>query len=69
MMNTPHVFQPIETPCVKVCEINANTGVCMGCNRTLDEIASWAAYTHAERRAIMQTLPARRSKNQSIKRA
>jgi uncharacterized protein len=68
-MNAPQIFQPIETPCIKVCEINSHTGICTGCNRTLDEIASWAGYTHAARRAIMQSLPTRSPQNQTIKRA
>jgi uncharacterized protein len=68
-MSTPHVFQPIETPCIKVCDIDSRTGVCAGCSRTLDEIASWASYTHSERRAIMRTLPARALQHQAIKRA
>jgi uncharacterized protein len=60
-MNSPQSFQPIESPCIKVCEVDAARGVCTGCARTLDEIASWASYTHAERRAIMASLPLRLS--------
>jgi uncharacterized protein len=55
----PMTFQPIETPCIRVCTVDPDTGVCVGCNRTLDEIAAWASYTHAERRAIMAALPLR----------
>ena len=36
--------------------------VCMGCGRTLDEIARWGAMSHDERDAIMAELPARREK-------
>lgn len=35
-------------------------GLCVGCYRTLDEIVAWAGLTHAERRAIMEDLAARK---------
>jgi uncharacterized protein len=68
-MNPPQTFQKIESPCIKVCEVDANAGVCTGCHRTLNEIASWSSFTNAERRAIMLALPARASKNINTKRA
>jgi predicted Fe-S protein YdhL (DUF1289 family) len=49
----------IETPCVAVCIIDPNTSLCLGCGRTLPEIARWHRIDNAERRAIMETLPAR----------
>ena len=35
-------------------------GVCIGCYRTLDEIARWAGMTEMERAGIMSVLPTRR---------
>jgi predicted Fe-S protein YdhL (DUF1289 family) len=37
-------------------------GVCIGCCRTLDEIARWGAMTETEQTAVMRELPARRKK-------
>ena len=51
--------QPIFSPCVKVCAVSGQTGRCIGCGRTLSEIASWARLDEAQRRAIMAELPAR----------
>ena len=34
--------------------------VCIGCERTLDEIARWAQMSDTERERIMAELPARR---------
>ncbi len=45
-----------------LCEIDASTGLCTGCARTLDEIARWAAMSPEERRVIMAVLPARRKR-------
>ena len=47
------------TPCIKVCMVDGQSGLCLGCFRTLPEIARWSRYTDAEREAIMQALPAR----------
>lgn len=53
--------QPIVSPCVKVCAIEGATGLCLGCGRTLQEIAQWGALTPQERAAIMAVLPARKA--------
>jgi uncharacterized protein len=52
---------PLETPCIDVCEIDANSGLGAGCGRSLDEIANWAVMTPEQRRAIMAILPARQA--------
>ena len=51
--------QDIETPCIKVCVIDPDTGFCVGCGRTRGEICSWLGLTSAERLQIMATLPER----------
>ena len=50
---------PVSSPCIKVCAVSGRTGLCIGCGRTLKEIAGWAGMNEAERRAIMAELPAR----------
>jgi len=49
----------LETPCVNVCLLDSETGLCVGCGRIMQEIATWATLSPAERRAIMTVLPAR----------
>lgn len=39
--------------------LDPQSGLCIGCGRSGDEIAGWAGMTPAERRAIMDTLPER----------
>ncbi len=46
-------MQVTESPCIHVCTIDAPSGLCVGCGRTLDEIARWAGMSAAERRSIM----------------
>lgn len=50
---------PVSSPCIKVCAVSGQSGLCIGCGRTLKEIAAWASLSEAERRAIMAELPRR----------
>lgn len=50
---------PVSTPCIKVCAVSGQTGLCIGCGRTLQEIARWGTMDETERQAVMAALPAR----------
>ena len=41
--------------------MDAQSGYCRSCRRTLDEIARWGAMSDAEREAVLAALPARAS--------
>ncbi|MFN3644184.1 MAG: DUF1289 domain-containing protein [Gemmobacter sp.] len=49
----------IASPCVKVCVVHPEARLCVGCLRSLDEIAGWSRMTPDQRRAVMDALPAR----------
>jgi predicted Fe-S protein YdhL (DUF1289 family) len=49
----------ISSPCNRICVMHPASGICIGCGRSLDEIARWAALAEPERLAIMARLPAR----------
>ena len=49
----------IETPCVKICVVEPETGFCIGCGRTRMEIGAWIGLSPAERRSVMAALPER----------
>jgi uncharacterized protein len=49
----------IDSPCRRICLVNPETGLCIGCNRSTEEIARWSMLSPDERRAIMAELPAR----------
>jgi uncharacterized protein len=49
----------IETPCVKICTLDAHSGLCLGCGRTVEEIARWSAMSDAERARVIGELSAR----------
>ena len=54
--------KPLVTPCVKVCVVDGESGLCLGCFRTLGEVAGWSALSDNERERIMDALPARRAR-------
>ncbi len=49
----------IESPCNRVCVVHPTRGLCIGCGRSLDEIARWIDIAPAERARIMAQLPFR----------
>ena len=53
---------PVSTPCIKVCIVDGKNGLCLGCGRTLAEIAAWGGMDEERRRAIMAELQDRLSK-------
>ncbi len=55
-------MKPIS-PCVEVCRMDGEKGVCIGCGRTLREIAMWSSMTEEERRRVMALLPERKKRS------
>ncbi len=49
----------IESPCIKACTLDARASLCLGCGRTVAEIAGWSNMSPDERRGVMAELPAR----------
>jgi predicted Fe-S protein YdhL (DUF1289 family) len=56
---------PPSSPCVKVCVIDPISALCIGCGRTIAEIAGWAGMGEAERLAIMAGLGERLARARS----
>ena len=49
----------IKSPCVLICQLDLQSGLCAGCGRSKEEIRHWLRYTDAERDAVMGKLAAR----------
>jgi uncharacterized protein len=49
----------IASPCTAICQIDKQSGLCIGCARTLDEIALWESASDDEQRDIIAKLPTR----------
>jgi len=50
---------PVPSPCISVCRMNAASGWCEGCWRTIDEIAAWSKMSDDDKRAVWRALPER----------
>lgn len=49
----------VESPCTGICRIDPRGEFCLGCKRTLDEIADWPMLNDAEKRAVLKALEER----------
>ena len=52
---------PVASPCISVCRLDADTGFCVGCLRTIDEIAAWGALDDDARRDVLAAVARRRA--------
>jgi uncharacterized protein len=50
----------IPSPCIGVCRLDRESGLCEGCLRTAGEIAAWPYASEAEQLAIVRNLRERR---------
>ena len=50
-----------RSPCTSVCTLDAARAYCVGCLRTIDEIAAWSTLDDDARRAIVGSLASRRA--------
>ena len=53
----------IASPCINVCKMDEQTGLCSGCFRTIDEIAVWAGIDDARRLGILAAVARRRQEH------
>jgi predicted Fe-S protein YdhL (DUF1289 family) len=51
-MSAPESTSPVPSPCVSLCKMDLDTGLCQGCLRSLDEIVAWAGADDDFKRAV-----------------
>ena len=49
----------VPSPCISVCRMDAATGWCEGCFRTLEEIAAWSQMQDADKREVWRLIAKR----------
>ncbi len=52
---------PVPSPCVNVCQLDEQQRWCLGCWRSLGEIAAWARLPEDDKRQVWLRLDARRA--------
>jgi predicted Fe-S protein YdhL (DUF1289 family) len=50
----------VPSPCINVCRIAPDSGLCAGCRRTLDEIVAWGRLDDGSKRIVWAQLARRR---------
>jgi len=63
----PPPLPPVPSPCISVCRIDASSGLCTGCLRTLDEIAAWSVLDDEAKRAVWRAIAVRRANGEPMK--
>jgi hypothetical protein len=48
--------EDVPSPCVSICRMDAATGLCEGCCRTIDEIAAWSQLDAPGKRAVWRRI-------------
>ena len=43
----------VKSPCVAVCKIDYESGYCIGCNRTIEEITNWSTMNDSNKKKIL----------------
>lgn len=51
----------VPSPCINVCRMDARSTWCVGCLRTLDEIAAWSSLPEDAKRRVLVQLEQRRA--------
>jgi len=50
----------VPSPCISICRMDPRTGLCEGCQRTIDEIAAWSTAGAEWKRAVWAEIRRRR---------
>ncbi len=59
------LLQDGDSPCVHICLMDYEQGLCIGCHRTLDEITYWATYSSVRKHEVLAVVADRRAAAQT----
>jgi predicted Fe-S protein YdhL (DUF1289 family) len=48
----PELQTPVPSPCISLCKMVPETGLCEGCLRTIEEIIAWSGASDDDKRAV-----------------
>ena len=48
----------IDSPCIDICTIDRDSGECIGCGRTVEEVRNWANFNNLKKKQILENLNA-----------
>ncbi len=50
----------VLSPCNSVCKMNENSGLCLGCWRTINEIVAWGSHSDDAKKKILALIQVRK---------
>ena len=56
----------LPSPCISICQIDPDTGNCLGCYRSRLEIARWQAMSTDEQAELLQALKQRQAEKTGL---
>ena len=42
-----------DSPCIDICTTDSQSGLCVGCGRTQEEIANWIIYSELQKKQVL----------------
>ena len=51
----------VPSPCISVCQIDDQTGLCLGCVRSIDEIRDWIVMSAEQKMAVLARIAKRKA--------
>ena len=56
----------VKSPCIDVCKIDYESGYCIGCNRTIEEIANWGSFNDSQKKKILTKVKSKNISKQNV---
>tara|TARA_B110000046_G_scaffold155655_1_gene166107 strand:+ start:1578 stop:1772 length:195 start_codon:yes stop_codon:yes gene_type:complete len=56
----------VKSPCVAVCKIDYESGYCIGCKRTIEEIANWSILNDQQKKKILAKVKSKNTSKQKV---
>ena len=57
----------IDSPCIDICTIDRDSGECIGCGRTVEEVRNWTNFDNLKKKQILENLNARKMQYTKLK--
>lgn len=59
---SPEDTGSVPSPCISICRMDAHSGLCEGCQRSIDEIVQWGTASDEWKRAVWSKIRRRRER-------
>ena len=46
----------VKSPCINICKINNDSGLCIGCYRNINEVYNWIRFTDKQKKIVLSKI-------------